>query len=181
MRRRRMEFVFLFILIAAVYMILFTHVSFNVKLFFIGLYIFVMVVTMFSLMLENRFAHETLLWMYVLLFFPVFGYVFYLFSGQLYLKGYLFRSKRKRDREEWKSLVTHVSPPDLSFLNNHQQSFAAFAKNASETTISTSSQTEVLKNGNETFTEIIKQLKRLKNSFILNIIFFVQTGLVPKL
>lgn len=96
MRRRRMEIVFLFILMAAVYMILFTHVSFNVKLFFIGLYIFVMFVTMFSLMLENRFAHETLLWMYVLLFFPVFGYVFYLFSGQLYLKGYLFRSKRKK-------------------------------------------------------------------------------------
>ncbi|WHY95187.1 cardiolipin synthase [Peribacillus simplex] len=160
MKRRRMEFVFLFILIASVYMILFTQVSFDVKLFFIGLYILVMFITIFSLMLENRFAHETLLWMYVLLFFPVFGYVFYLFSGQLYLKGYLFRSKRKKDREEWKSLVTQVSSPDLSFLNNHQQSFAAFAKNASETIISTSSQTEVLKNGNETFTEIIKQLKK---------------------
>ncbi|MBO0998550.1 cardiolipin synthase [Bacillus sp. SD075] len=160
MKRRRMEFVFLLILITAVYMILFTHVSFDMKLFFIGLYIFVMFITMISLMLENRFAHETLLWMYVLLFFPVFGYVFYLFSGQLYLKGYLFQNKRKKDREEWKSLVTQVASPDLSFLNNHQQSFAAFAKNASETTISTSSQTEVLKNGKETFTEIIKQLKK---------------------
>ena len=160
MKRRRMEIVFLFILIASVYMILFTQVSFDVKLFFIGLYILVMFITLFSLMLENRFAHETLLWMYVLLFFPVFGYVFYLFSGQLYLKGYLFRSKRKKDREEWMSLVTRVSSPDLSFLNDHQQSFAAFAKNASETTISTSSKTEVLKNGNETFTEIIRQLKK---------------------
>ncbi|WHY54382.1 cardiolipin synthase [Peribacillus simplex] len=160
MKRRRMEFVFLFILIASVYIILFTQVGFDVKLFFIGLYILVMFITIFSLMLENRFAHETLLWMYVLLFFPVFGYVFYLFSGQLYLKGYLFRSKRKKDREEWKSLVTQVSSPDLSFLNNHQQSFAAFAKNASETIISTSSHTEVLKNGNETFSEIIKQLKK---------------------
>ncbi|MGE7592091.1 cardiolipin synthase [Peribacillus frigoritolerans] len=160
MKRRRMEIVFLFILIASVYMILFTQVSFDVKLFFIGLYILVMFITLFSLMLENRFAHETLLWMYVLLFFPVFGYVFYLFSGQLYLKGYLFRSKRKKDREEWKSLVTRVSTPDLSFLNDHQKSFAAFAKNASETTISTSSKTEVLKNGNETFTEIIKQLRK---------------------
>lgn len=47
-------------------------------------------------MLENRFAHDTLLWMYVLLFFPVFGYVFYLFSGQLYLKGYLFQSKKEK-------------------------------------------------------------------------------------
>lgn len=181
MKRRRMEFVFLFILIASVYIILFTQVGFDVKLFFIGLYILVMFITIFSLMLENRFAHETLLWMYVLLFFPVFGYVFYLFSGQLYLKGYLFRSKRKKDREEWKSLVTQVSSPDLSFLNNHQQSFAAFAKNASETIISTSSHTEVLKNGNETFSEIIKQLKKLRNSFILNIIFFVPTGLALKL
>ncbi|MFC9599260.1 cardiolipin synthase [Peribacillus butanolivorans] len=160
MRRRRMEFVFLFILIVSVYMIVFSQVSFNTKLFFIGLYVFVMFITIYSLMLENRFAHDTLLWMYVLLFFPVFGYVFYLFSGQLYLKGYLFQSKRKKDREEWKSLVTHVSSPDLTFLNNHQKSFAAFAKNASETTISTASKTEVLKNGNETFSEIIKQLKK---------------------
>ncbi|WP_340371432.1 cardiolipin synthase [Peribacillus sp. FSL E2-0218] len=160
MKRRRMEIIFLFILIAAVYVILFTEVNFDMKLFFVGLYIFVMFVTMFSLMLENRFAHETLLWMYVLLFFPVFGYLFYLFSGQLYLKGYLYQTKRKRDRAEWKGLVKQVSAPDLSFLNNHQQSFAAFAKKASETTISTSSKTEVLKNGNETFTEIIKQLKK---------------------
>ncbi|MFE0504929.1 cardiolipin synthase [Peribacillus butanolivorans] len=160
MRRRRMEFVFLFILIVSVYIIVFSQVSFNTKLFFIGLYVFVMFITIYSLMLENRFAHDTLLWMYVLLFFPVFGYVFYLFSGQLYLKGYLFQSKRKKDREEWKSLVTHVSSPDLTFLNNHQKSFAAFAKNASETTISTASKTEVLKNGNETFSEIIKQLKK---------------------
>ncbi|MCO0599519.1 cardiolipin synthase [Peribacillus butanolivorans] len=160
MRRRRMEFVFLFILIVSVYMIVFSQVSFNTQLFFIGLYVFVMFITIYSLMLENRFAHDTLLWMYVLLFFPVFGYVFYLFSGQLYLKGYLFQSKRKKDREEWKSLVTHVSSPDLTFLNNHQKSFAAFAKNASETTISTASKTEVLKNGNETFSEIIKQLKK---------------------
>ncbi|MGE7765662.1 cardiolipin synthase [Peribacillus sp. NPDC096540] len=158
--RRRMEFVFLFILIASVYMIIFSQVSFNTKLFFIGLYVFVMFITIYSLMLENRFAHDTLLWMYVLLFFPVFGYVFYLFSGQLYLKGHLFQSKRKKDREECKSLVTHVSSPDLTFLNNHQKSFAAFSKNATETTISTASKTEVLKNGNETFSEIIKQLKK---------------------
>ncbi|WP_057912945.1 cardiolipin synthase [Peribacillus muralis] len=160
MKRRRMEIVFLFIIIAAVYMILFTQASFELKLFFGGLYIFVMFITMISLMLENRFAHETLLWMYVLVFFPVLGYLFYLFSGQLYLKGYLYQSKRKRDREEWKNLVSHVSSPDLSFLNNHQQSFAAFAENASETKISTASKTAVLKNGNETFTEIIKQLKK---------------------
>lgn len=108
MKRRRMEIVFLFILIASVYMILFTQVSFDVKLFFIGLYILVMFITLFSLMLENRFAHETLLWMYVLLFFPVFGYVFYLFSGQLYLKGYLFRSKRKKTRRMEESCYTGI-------------------------------------------------------------------------
>ncbi|MGE7780155.1 cardiolipin synthase [Peribacillus sp. NPDC097264] len=158
--RRRMEIVFLFILIASVYMVLFSSASFNVKLFFMGLYILVMLITMISLMLENRFAHDTLLWMYVLFCFPVFGFIFYLFSGQLYLKGYLFQSKRRKDREEWKNLVNDISAPDLSFLNNHQQSFADFAKNASETTISTSSETKVLKNGNETFTEIIQQLKK---------------------
>lgn len=158
--RRRMEIVFLFIIMTSVYMVMFTDISFTIKKIFIGIYIMVILISMFSLMLENRFAHDTLLWMYVLLFFPVIGYIFYLFSGQLYIKGYLFQTKRKRDREEWKNLVNELSTPDLSFLNNHQQAFSEFAKNAAETTISTASNTKVLKNGKETFSEIIKQLKK---------------------
>ena len=160
MKRRRMEIVFLFLILTSVYVVFFTHKEMKIKLAFGGLYAVVLFITLFSLMLENRFAHDTLLWMYVLVFIPVLGYIFYLFSGQLYLKGYLFRTKRKKDRQEWKNLVTEVSSPDLSFLTPPQQTFAAFAQNAVETPIIGYSKTKVLKNGKETFSEMIKQLKR---------------------
>lgn len=162
MKRRSIEFVFLFILMCAVYIVLFSNFSLNLKLFSIGLYVLIILITMYSLMLEYRSSHHTLLWMYVLLFIPLFGYMFYLYSGQLYLKGYLFRTKRQQNREEWKRLVNEATSPNLSFLNDHQRVFSTFARNASQTTFSTNSNTYVLKNGKETFSEIIKNLKEAK-------------------
>lgn len=71
-----------------------------------GIYVIIILISIYSLILENRSAHTTLLWMYVLLCFPLIGYLFYLFSGQLYLKGYLFKSKRRYDQD--KSYVNKV-------------------------------------------------------------------------
>jgi len=163
MRRRRSEFIYLFILAVSMYMIFFSSVDFLIKVFFMFLYAVALFISLFSLMLENRSSHHTLLWMGILVFLPIGGYIFYLFSGQLYLKGYLFQTKRRKDRAEWKELVSDVTHPDLSFLNEHQECFATFAKNTSPTSFGTGTNTTVLKNGSETFSEIIKQLEKAKN------------------
>jgi len=162
MRKRRGEFVIAFILITSLILLLFYPVSPPVKYGLTLLYFSTLAVSIFSLMLENRSPQATLLWIYVLVFFPVFGYLFYLFSGQLYLKGYLFKSKRKYNRDEWRKLLQKDIPDDLSFLQDNQHMFVKFAQNASPTPISTESRAAILKNGEETFSEIKRRLKEAK-------------------
>ncbi|WP_102273017.1 cardiolipin synthase [Cytobacillus massiliigabonensis] len=159
MRKRRVEFLIAFILAFSLSLILLSNLSLAAKTWLFILYIAAIMVSIYSLMLENRSPQHTLLWIYVLVFFPLLGYLFYLFSGQLYLKGYLFRSKRKKDREEWKRLLQQDESPDLSFLQDGQHSFAKFANHRSPTPISTASRSYVLKNGEETFSEIKERLK----------------------
>jgi cardiolipin synthase A/B len=159
MLKRRIHFLFVFILIACIYVVFFTGCSQMVKGAAILIYGIIILISIYSLMLENRSAQHTLMWMYVMLLFPVVGYFFYLFSGQLYLKGYLYKSKRTRDRDEWVRLMRKEESRDLSFLIENQQCFAQYAKNASLTPITTSSRAKILKNGDETFSEIKKKLR----------------------
>lgn len=140
------------------YVVFFTGYSQIVKGAAILVYAIIILISIYSLMLENRSAQHTLMWMYVMLLFPVFGYFFYLFSGQLYLKGYLYKSKRTRDRDEWVKLMRNEESRDLSFLIENQQCFAQYAKNASLTPITTASRAKILKNGDETFSNIKKKL-----------------------
>ncbi|WP_110927965.1 cardiolipin synthase [Bacillus massiliglaciei] len=171
MKKRHLDIFFLFIVLVSVYGVFFTDYSLRTKWFFIGLYSLIMLVTIFSLILENRSSDNTLIWIYVLLFLPVIGYVFYLYSGQLYLKGHLFMSKRKKDRKIWMDLVNEATEPELTCLNDHQKSFAKFADNAALPTISTSTKTKILKNGSETFTDIISHLKQAKK--FIHIEFYI--------
>lgn len=159
-KRRRVEIAFVLIIILIAYIVLFTDVSRPLKISCLILYGGIITVTVYSLMLENRSPQHTLVWMYVLLFLPVAGYLFYLFSGQLYLKGYLFKRKRWRDREEWKRLMKQEDAPDVSFLNDNQRSFALFVNESALTPMTTSTKATILKNGEQTFQAIKKELQR---------------------
>ncbi|HAQ06428.1 MAG TPA: cardiolipin synthase [Bacillus bacterium] len=159
MNKRKVDFLFVFTLSICSYIIVFTDYSHVVKVTAILIYAMIIFVSVYSLMLENRSAQHTLLWMYVMILFPVAGYFFYLFSGQLIIKGHLYKSKRTRDRDEWKRLMRQEDSRDLSFLMDSQMCFAKYAKNASMTPITTASRAKILKNGKETFSEIKKRLR----------------------
>ncbi|KAB2331888.1 cardiolipin synthase [Bacillus mesophilum] len=159
-KRRRIEIAFVLIIILIAYIVLFTDVGQPYKIGALILYGSIIFITIYSLMLENRSPQHTLLWMYVLLFFPVAGYLFYLFSGQLYLKGYLFKSKRRRDREEWKRMIIGEETPDISFLNDNQRNFAWYVNESALTPMTTASKATILKNGQQTFQAIKEELLR---------------------
>ncbi|RLQ96254.1 cardiolipin synthase [Falsibacillus albus] len=172
MKRRRIEFLFVLILAISLYIVFSSDYGFGMKVFFSMIYGVIIFITIFSLMLENRSAQATLLWMYVLLFIPVLGYLFYLYSGQLYLKGYLFYNKRKNDREEWESVVRKNPSPDLSSFQDNQLNFAKFAEKVSFTKMNTNSKTTILRNGEETFTDIKNQLLKAEKYIHLEYYIF---------
>ncbi|MEX3712714.1 cardiolipin synthase [Cytobacillus horneckiae] len=160
--RRRLEFLFAFILITTLYVAFFMETSTFITVFSLLLYAATIFIISFSIMLEERTPQHTLLWIYVLVFFPLAGYLFYLYSGQLYMKGYLFQSMRRKNREEWKRLMKQEDDPDVSFLQDGQMRFAEFSIHSALTPMSTSSKATILKNGEETFFEIKRRLMKAK-------------------
>src|SRR3954452_8755867 len=163
MKKRRMEFIFVIIIIMLGSIVIFTDIPKLWKALCLTLYGVIIMITIFSLLLENRSAQSTLLWIYVLLFLPVLGYIFYLYSGQLLRKGYLFRTKRIKNREVFETLKRKTKIIDTSMLNDHQRCFAQYLGKLTVT--DTNTKTKILKNGEETFREIKRQLKEAK-SFI---------------
>jgi cardiolipin synthase A/B len=158
MKKRRMELVFVMIMIALAYLVFFTDVSFLSKVISLAFYGGMILITVFSLMLENRTAQNTLLWIYTLVFLPVLGYIIYVYSGQLFLKGYLFKSKRIKDREVYQAMIRKSEKMDFSQLNYHQHHFAHYLDRTTFTPTNTKTKTKILKNGEETFREIKRAL-----------------------
>lgn len=122
-KKRRLEFLFLYFMIFGAYVVYWWYVpAWSIQLY-AAVYIAIILFSIISLMLENRTSQHTLLWMYVLIFFPIIGYMFYLFSGQLYVKGHLFKSKRMYNREKLRRISELESKPDESRLTENQRTF----------------------------------------------------------
>ncbi|GAA0131089.1 MULTISPECIES: cardiolipin synthase [Bacillus] len=159
MLKRRLEFCFLYMMLIGAYVIWFFPVS---RLEFYGgllCYASIILFSIYSLILENRTSQHTLLWIHILVFFPIAGYLFYLFSGQLYEKGKLFRSKRTYNREKLRTIFDMEQTPDLSGLKGNQKRFFQYSIKASHMNINTKSRLKVLKNGDETFPELFEALR----------------------
>jgi cardiolipin synthase A/B len=158
MKKLRVEIIFILMMMAFVFVIFLTDVPFAWKVLCAALYGIMIISTVLSLWLENRPAQNTLLWMYILVFLPVLGYIFYVYSGQLLLKGELFRTKRSRDRELLESLSKRDRKLEAPKLNHHQERFTSYLDRVTLTHWNQNSQTKVLKNGEETFEEIKQRL-----------------------
>ncbi|MDN3018040.1 cardiolipin synthase [Paenibacillus sp. BSR1-1] len=161
MKKQRLEFFLVILMLALGYLVLFRDISFQWKAVCIAFYGVIIFSTVFSLMMENRSAQSTLLWIYILVLLPIFGYIFYLYSGQLLLKGLLFKHKRMNDREIF-AASHHRVMFDFSQLNERQRCFARYLERMTLTQPNTNTKTKVLKNGKETFREIKQKLLNAK-------------------
>ncbi|MEC2060743.1 cardiolipin synthase [Bacillus stercoris] len=163
MLKRRLEFFFLYMMLIGAYVIWFFPVS---RLEFYGgllCYISIILFSIYSLILENRTSQHTLLWIHILVFFPIVGYVFYLFSGQLYVKGKLFKTKRMYNREKLRKLFDKEETPEVTGLKDNQERFFTYSIRAAHMNINTKSKIKVLKNGEETFPELFKAMRKAES------------------
>jgi cardiolipin synthase len=104
---------------------------------------------------------------------PVFGYMFYIYSGQLLFKGKLFRSKRASDRELFEALGKNTRPLEVPpTFNVHQRGFVRYLERVTLTDQSQNTSTKILKNGEETFEEVKQRLKEAKDFIHLEYYIF---------
>ncbi|QCJ44829.1 cardiolipin synthase [Bacillus sp. S3] len=172
MKRKRLEFFFVIVMLILCCVVLFTGLPFKWKGLLIGLYGLIILSTVQALWLENRPPQNTLLWTYILVLLPVIGYIFYVYSGQLLVKGELFKSKRRSDRELLEALSNKQRALDVSQLNDHQRCFAEYLDRVTLTDQNQNTTTTVLHNGTETFEEIKRRLMAAKDFIHLEYYIF---------
>lgn len=163
MKRSRMKLFSVALMLALSFLVLLTHIPFQWKVVCYSVYWIMILFTVFSLMLENRSAQNTMLWIINLVFLPVIGYIFYMYLGQFIKKGALFRSKRMKDRLLLETLQKKGKKADFSNLNSHQLGFARYLDRTTLTNWNTNTQVKILNNGQETFPEMKRRLREAKD------------------
>ncbi|GAA0608706.1 cardiolipin synthase [Virgibacillus siamensis] len=116
----------------------------------------------YALMLENRSPYKTLLWIYLIVFVPVFGYAFFIYSGQLQVRGHLFQRKRKSNQMYLKQVSKKNSFDSWISMDGDEKFISNMIAKESKFPINFSSDTTVLKDGEETFAAIKNQLIHAK-------------------
>ncbi|PKG25549.1 cardiolipin synthase [Niallia nealsonii] len=120
----------------------------------------------FVIFFENRHPTQTLTWLIVLGSFPIVGFIFYLLFGRNYRKERMYRKKYFLDKEAFLSIEREISygtEERIEQLEVHQKNLFRLAEKLSNTPISFGSSTNILTNGEETFSAILEALKGAKH------------------
>ena len=115
--------------------------------------------------LQNRHPSQTLTWLVVFSAFPLIGFFFYFLFGRNYYKEKKYRKKYFLDKKtflemEGKTNQDEKMPRQVGLK---QQKLLHLAQRISNSAISYETETKVLTNGDETFTEMLVQLKQAKH------------------
>lgn len=119
--------------------------------------------------MENRNPSRTMAWLLVLILLPVVGIFFYLYIGQNHRKKKTFIKKRKHDYEVLRQLLQEQA----SFSQNtyiFKQAFKGLRgrlipllMNNTHSPITVNNETKILKNGDNTYREILDAIRNAKD------------------
>ncbi|MGJ9383853.1 cardiolipin synthase [Salipaludibacillus sp. CF4.18] len=161
MKRNRQLILFLLLAISF-FVFVFSGISSSIRFLSLIVYLITLFSILYRLVLEKRSPYRTLLWMFVLFFIPVLGYIFFVYSGQLEVRGHLFRNKRMQANEEIKSRKLFKNSSQWNNLTETQKSLSQLIEKFSNNQISFHTSSKVLKNGDETFPAIKDAIKHAK-------------------
>ncbi|MFD1179533.1 cardiolipin synthase [Paenibacillus puldeungensis] len=118
-----------------------------------------------AIFMENRNPSSTVAWILVLALLPVVGLVLYFLLGQNYFKRRKFDKKAEQDRLSYERIDYNgkLLPRDLSQFSPSQQRLLQMSQRLARTPFSMATHTQVLTNGEETFSTLLKELKKAKH------------------
>ncbi|MEF2968229.1 cardiolipin synthase [Paenibacillus sp. M1] len=118
-----------------------------------------------AIFMENRNPSSTVAWILVLALLPVVGLVLYFLLGQNYFKRRKFDKKAEEDRKSFERIDHngHMLPRDLSQFTPGQQRLLQMAQRIARTPFSMATRTRVLTNGDETFSTLLRELKKARH------------------
>ncbi|GAA0138209.1 cardiolipin synthase [Paenibacillus sp. YSY-4.3] len=119
----------------------------------------------FAIFMENRNPSSTVAWILVLGLLPVVGLIFYFLFGQNYFKRRNFDKKAEEDRRNYERIDNnaYMLPRDLSQFTPEEQRLLQLSQRLARTPFSMHTRTKVLTNGEETFSSLLKELKKAEH------------------
>ncbi|NDI36158.1 cardiolipin synthase [Chengkuizengella sediminis] len=135
---------------------IFTFISlfFSVISFIIGI----------LLIFENRSPTKTITWLIVLIFLPIFGFIFYILFGRSYLKRKINEKNIFIQNNNDNNIeLTKLMSTNIELLDERQRIFSRLAYNLGNSPLSYKTEVKILTNGKVTFEEIIKSLQKAKH------------------
>lgn len=153
--------VLLFLLVLVIsYLLYFDQYLHGVVKYVSLLFTFSVILIGFLIFFENRHPTQTLTWLVVLGAFPFLGFIFYLLFGRNFRKERMFKKKYILDKQTY--LRYEPGPKEMD-RDLFQDKYFRLARRIGNSSISFSSSTKVLTNGDETFREILDWLKTAKH------------------
>lgn len=118
-----------------------------------------------AIFMQNRNPSSTLAWIMVLALLPGVGLILYFLLGQNYFRRRKFDKKAEQDRLSYERIdrVGKLLPRDLSQFSPGQQRLLHLSQRLARTPFSMASRTQVLTNGEETFSTLLRELKKAKH------------------
>ncbi|WP_078381416.1 cardiolipin synthase [Sutcliffiella halmapala] len=129
------------------------------------LFTFSVVFIAFLISLENRHPTRTLTWLVVLGSFPVLGFFFYLMFGRNVRKRRLFQRKALLDKEVIREIEGErvYAKEDMALLGDNKRGIFRLSENIGRSPISFQTETDVLTNGDQTFTRILEEISKAEH------------------
>ena len=123
------------------------------------------IIIVFIIFLENRTPSQTLTWLVVFSAFPLIGFFFYFLFGRNYYREKLYRKKYFLDKQVFLEMDTprSINEKVWTGMKGHQENLFRLAWRIGNSPISAETETSVLTNGQETFSQLLDQLKQAKH------------------
>lgn len=118
-----------------------------------------------AIFMENRNPSSTMAWILLLSLIPVVGFVLYFLFGQNYFKRRRYDKKAVEDRKAIDLIENNTlfSASSLSEYTSGQQNLLRMSRKLARTSISMATRTRVLTNGDETFSTLLKELRKAEH------------------
>ena len=131
------------------------------------LYVLVIVITMITVLLDNRQPSKTIAWILVLMFLPIVGIILYFFFGQNTRKERII-SEQSMDQLTKRSMFEFAEQRNLQLPESHRSLINLFA-NQSLALPFKDNEVEIYVNGYEFFPALLKAIKQAKSHIHIDI------------
>lgn len=145
------------------------------------IYTLTIIFTLIVVILENRSPQKTISWILVLILLPIIGLISYLVFGQSYRKQKMFSLKGLGDLK-WLQILSQDQKGKLEkskFLKNERihekKNVMTLLLNNSKALLTGQNRVMILNDGEETFTEIYKSLRKAKEHIHLEY-YIIENG-----